>query len=257
MEYFISRFHHDRLGTLLAGGLVFACLGAFSPAWAGEDRARAEALALEGMAFFEQDPEKGVNLLEDAHGACPEHWAVAYNLGLAYYRAGRPGPAYGQWKALCARGTNSRLLANLGWLALELGKNDEAGVWLEKRKKAGKPGANMRSLAMEVLFAQRRYEEALDISFSHIRFVTYAYRKKAVEYATEDMWNLFRSGRRGDAADRAADLAERFPEVESLEEVRDTMVAALLDENVAIPEPRTLPYLETGGDKTGEIIHDE
>ncbi len=244
---------------ILAVAFVLAGLGVFCPARADEACTRAQALALEGVRLFEQDAENGIRHLHEAHAACPDHWAVSYNLGLALYRSGKPAQAYAQWKGLSEKGTSRLLLENLGWLALELDKAGEADAWLDKREKAGKSDANTLILAMEVLFARGKYEQALDLSFTSIRLVPYAYRKLAVENATEDMWSQFRAGQQGEAIDRAADLAERFPEVKSLDALRDTMVAALLDDNVAIPEPRpysrgrvVLPADGPGPDLTGE-----
>ena len=236
--------------------LSLAFFWAFTPAMAQDDCAGANSLAQRGMDVFDQDSPKGLELLNQALAACPGSWPIAYDLGLAYYRSGQLAVAYDKWKALESRAGGERLFVNLGWLALELGKADEAAAWLKKREKAGSPDASSLALTMEVLFAQGKFDAALDLSFTDIRYVPLAYRQKAVDRATEDAWNIFRSGKTEDAIARMAELSHRFPEVKSLDMVRDIMVAALLDNTVVIPPPKQPPPLP-GGLARNQVLPDE
>ena len=98
-------------------------------AYAGSICPLAKEMAARSLKTFQTDKKKGLAGLIQARKYCPEDLDIAYNLGLAYYKYRRPDMAYSTWSKL-AKGNpeDFKLVSNLAWLALDLGKLDEAAT---------------------------------------------------------------------------------------------------------------------------------
>ncbi len=134
-----------------------------------------------------------------------------------------------------------KLVSNLGWLALELGKLEEAASWGRKASQIKADDPNVLALQMEVLFHQGKYPEALSYAYKHKSKIATDYLEKAAEYATEVKWNLFRSGQKEEATQGMLALTRQYPDVRQFQEAKDKMVVALLDDTADILLPRPLP----------------
>ena len=209
----------------------------------------AKEMAVKSLKAFDKDPKKGLSGLIQARKLCPGDREIAYNLGLAYYRYKRPDMAYKTWKKMVEKETRDlKLFTNLAWLALELGKGDEAASWAEKADRVSPGDPNVAALTMEVMFSRGKYAEALAYAQKNRSHLPADTVKKATEYATEAQWNTFRKGRKEQAAQEMLKLSQRYPGDRSLAEAKDKMVAALLNNNADIPLPKPLPDQRAGGD---------
>jgi|GEM_PF-2433287 len=202
----------------------------------------AREMAQKSLKVFDSDRKKGLGGLIQAKKLCPKDAEISYNLGLAYYRYKRPDMAYKTWKGLAD--TNSRdlkLLTNLAWLALELGKSDEAVSWAEKAANISPDDPNVAALTVEALFAGGKYPEALAYVQKNRSRLPADTVQKASEYAAETHWNTFRKGQKERAAQEMLKLSQRYPNDRFLSEAKDKMVAALLNDSADIPLPKPLP----------------
>ena len=211
----------------------------------------AKEMAVKSLKTFDSDRKKGLSGLIQARKLCPKDREIAYNLGLAYYRYKRPDMAYETWEHLAENDTRDlKLLINLAWLALELGKVDAVASWAEKAGRVSPGDSDVAALTMEVMFARGKYPEALAYAQKNRSHLPDDTVKKATEYATETQWNVFRKGRKEQAAQEMLKLSQRYPDDRSLAEAKDKMVAALLNDNADIPLPKPLPDQQgkPGGD---------
>ncbi|MBW1989718.1 MAG: hypothetical protein JRI97_09235 [Deltaproteobacteria bacterium] len=220
------------LGVFLRPG---ACPGEEPPA-PQDPCLRAESLALAAMEDFALDPDAGIQGLEQAAALCPQNRAIAYNLGVALCRAGFHRQAYEAWSALAAGGADERLAVNLGRLALDLGDFQSARRWAREAGTMSRNSPRAVRLGLDVLTAQGRYSEALDLAFGDRVWLEKADRKKVVEAAVQSAFAVFRAGE----PDRAARLLDRwadcYEDIPRLDEARDLAVAALLDGSLPLPE---------------------
>jgi len=211
-------------------------------AHAGSTCPLAKEIAARSLKVFQTDKKKGLAGLIQASKYCSEDTDIAYNLGLAYYKYKRPDLAYSTWSKLVKRNSKDfKLVSNLAWLALDLGKLDEAGSWAKKASRIKANDPNTLALQMEVLFRQGKYPEALSYAYKHKSNITTDYLKKAAEYATEAKWNRFRSGQKEEATQEMLKLAGQYPGVRQFQAAKDKMVVALLDDTADIPLPKPLP----------------
>ena len=202
----------------------------------------AKELAARSLATFEKDMKKGLAGLMRAQEFCPGDRGIAYNLGLAYYRYKRPDMAYATWSRLAREGDpDLELVTNLGWLALELGKRDEAASWAGKASEIKADDPDTLALQMEVMFRQGKYAKALAFAGDNKSKVPKEYLDKAAGYAAEAVWNVFRSGQREEATQRMMALSREYPGIRRFQEAKDRMVMALLDDTADIPLPKPLP----------------
>ncbi len=212
-------------------------------AYAGDTCGLAKEIAAKAMESFEKDQKKGLAGLVQAKKLCPDSADIAYNLGAAYYRYNRPDLAYDAWTDVAKAGkADAALKSNLGWLALKLGKTEEAQKWAQKsldKKRSDKKALN---LMMSVLFQQGKYGEALEFAMSNSNVPQEA-KTKAVDYTAEQVWSVFRSGQKEDAAKDMMDLASRHPGIGKFSQAKDKMITALLDDTADIPLPKPLPHL--------------
>ncbi len=211
------------------------------PAWA-DNCPLGKELAARSMETFKTDQGKGLAGLIQTQKYCPEDPGIAYNLGLAYYRYKRPDLAYDTWKGLAEKQKNDhKLLANLGWLALELDRLSDAASWAEKAYKIKSDDANVAGLSLEVLFRQGKYEKALSFARNHSGDIPKEKLSRAAEYVAEEEWNVFRAGRREQAVQDMMKLASECPDVAEFQQAKDKMFAAMLDASADIPLPKPLP----------------
>ena len=144
------------------------------------------------LKIFDSDRKKGLSGLIQARKLCPGDREIAYNLGLAYYRYKRPDMAYNTWKELVEKETRDlKLFTNLAWLALELGKGDEAVSWAEKAGRVSPGDPTVAALTMEVMFSRGKYAEGLAYAQKNRSHLPADTVKKATEYAAEAQWNTF------------------------------------------------------------------
>ena len=202
----------------------------------------AKEMAQKSLKAFEEDRKKGLSGLIQAQKLCPKDREISYNLGLAYYRYKRPDMAYKTWEQLAENDTRDlKLITNLAWLALELGKGDAAATWADKAGRVSPGDPNVSALTMEVMFARGEYGEALAYAQKNRSYLPAETVKKATEYAAETQWNTFRQGKKEQAAQEMLKLSQRYPGDRSLAEAKDKMVAALLNDSADIPLPKPLP----------------
>ena len=202
----------------------------------------AKEMAAKSVKAFDSDQKKGLSGLIQALKYCPDDQEIAYNLGLAYYRYKRPDMAYKTWADMAEKnGGDLKLVTNLAWLALELGKGEEAGSWAEKAVRLKPNDANVLAVNMEVQFSRGKYSDALAFAEQNQRNLPAETVQKAAEYVAETQWNVFRSGRKELAAQEMLKLSQRYPGNRSLAEAKDKMVAALLNDTADIPLPKPLP----------------
>ena len=202
----------------------------------------AKEMAAKSLKAFDSDQKKGLSGLIQALKYCPDDKEIAYDLGLAYYRYKRPDMAYKIWSDLAAKNSGDvKLLTNLAWLALKSGKGEEAPSWAEKAGKA-KPGdANVMAVTVEIMFSRGKYSEALAYAWENRSGLPAETVRKASEYASESQWNVFRAGKKEQAAQEMLKLSQRYPGNRSLAEAKDKMVVALLNDTADIPLPKPLP----------------
>jgi len=233
----------------LAGMVVMMCglLVGVGPVWA-DNCPIGKEMAAKSMEVFKKDPKKGLAGLIQARKYCPEDAGIAYNLGLAYYQYKRPDLAYQTWAALAEKQTRDAvLLTNLGWLALELGKADEAASWVEKARKIAERDDNVAALGLEVLFRQGKYRDALAFVQKNRGALPKDKMASAAEYVAEEQWNLFRGGQKERAAQEMMKLSRDYPDMAAFEQAKDKMFAALLDDSADVPLPKPLPDRKAGG----------
>jgi tetratricopeptide (TPR) repeat protein len=230
-------------GSIIA--FIKVCLAlclASSMAYASDMCPLAKELAARSLKTLETDKQKGLAGLIQAQKYCPEDADIAYDLGLAYYKYKRPDMAYTTWSGL-AKGNprDLKLMANLGWLALELGKLDEAASWGKRAAEIKSDDPNALALQVEVLFRRGKYPEALSYAYAHKSNLPAEYLEKTAEYAAEAQWNVFRSGGKEEATQEMLRLSQQYPGVRQFQEAKDKMVAALLSDTADIPLPKPLP----------------
>jgi tetratricopeptide (TPR) repeat protein len=234
-----GRIMKARITYMMAALVVLFVAG---PAWA-DNCPLAKELAAKSIEIFQKDHEKGLAGLIQAQKYCPEDPAIAYNLGLAYYRYKRPDLAYDTWKGLAEKKKDDhKLLANLGWIALELDRISEAASWAEKAYKIKADDENICSLSLEVLFREGKYLKALSFVRNHSGAVPSENLAKAASYVAEEQWNVFRSGRKEQAAQEMMKLSREYPDLVEFQQAKDKMFAAILDASADIPLPRPLPH---------------
>ena len=201
----------------------------------------AKELAVKSLKAFDSDRKKGLSGLIQANKLCPGDREIAYNLGLAYYRYKRPDMAYKTWGALAEENAQDlKLLTNLAWLALELGRGEDAASWAEKAGRMSPRAPHVAALTMEVMFSRGKYAEALAYAQKNRPQLSADTLQKATEYAAETHWNTFRKGRKEEAAQEMLKLSQRYPDNRALADAKDKMVAALLNDNADIPLPKPL-----------------
>ncbi len=204
-------------------------------------------MAARSMEVFKKDQKKGLAGLIQAQKYCPEDSGIAYNLGLAYYQYKRPDLAYSAWSRLAENQTGDAvLLANLGWLALELDKVNEAASWAAKAQKAADKDENVAALNLEVLFRQGKYQEALAFAGRHKSALPADKLANAAEYVAEEQWNLFRGGQKERAVQEMMKLAADYPAFPEFAQAKDKMFLALLDDTADVPLPKPLPDKKSG-----------
>lgn len=202
----------------------------------------AKEMAQKSLDAFDKDRKKGLAGLIQAQKLCPKDKEIAYNLGLAYYRYKRPDMAYKTWKELAQEDSRDlKLLTNLAWLALELGKSDGAAAWAQKASNINSDDPNVAALTVEALFAGGKYPEALVYVQKNRSRLPADTVQKASEYAAETHWNTFRKGQKELAAQEMLKLSQRYPQNRVLAEAKDKMVAALLNDTADVPLPKPLP----------------
>jgi tetratricopeptide (TPR) repeat protein len=187
---------------------------------------------------------EGLEKLNQAAKACPENRTIAFNLGLARYRANQKEQAYNLWKGLAQSGPSpARLFVMLGWTALELGKPDEAWKWIWRDELLACSDYGALAVALEILFAQGQYEKALLLAWEHGENTPDHYRRKAEEFMVEALWERFRAGEKEDATRLLSRLSEQKPQSPRLSAARDHMVAALIDGELPLPDSLPLPHV--------------
>jgi len=229
-------------------GMVVTCglLLGVGPVWA-DNCPIGKEMAARSMEVFKKDPKKGLSGLLQAQKYCPGDAEIAYNLGLAYYQYKRPDLAYSAWAALAERQSKDAvLLTNLGWLALELDRVNEAASWAERARKAAERDENVSALSLEVLFRQGKYRDALAFARTHRANLPEDKMGSAAEYVAEEQWNLFREGQKERAAQEMMKLSRDYPDIPEFQKGKDKMFAALLDDTADIPLPKPLPDRKTG-----------
>ena len=230
-------------------GMVVMCglLVGVGSVWA-DNCPLGKELAARSMEVFKKDPKKGLAGLLQAEKYCPGDAGIAYNLGLAYYQYKRPDLAYSTWTALAEKETRDAVLfTNLGWLALELDKVNEAVSWAEKARKIAERDDNVAALSLEVLFRQGKYRDALAFAQSNRSRLPKDKVSGAAEYVAEEQWNLFRGGQKERAAQEMMKLTREYPDMTAFNQAKDKMFAALLDDSADVPLPKPLPDRKSGG----------
>ncbi len=221
---------------------VFGAFLLVMPAAHADTCGLARELAAKSMKTFEKDKKRGLAGLLQALKYCPGDVDINYNLGLAYYRYKRPDMAYATWEKLARENPGDfKLASNLAWLALELGKLEEAESWAGKASRIKADDRDIPVLQLEILFRQGKYLDALAFSHENKTRLPQETLKEASQYAAETQWNVFRSGRREHAAQEMLKLSQRYPRDTVLIQAKDKMVAALLDDSADIPLPKPLP----------------
>lgn len=240
--------------------LMIAAFVAAPAAYAADTCSLAKEIASKAMQTFDKDQKKGLAGLVQAQKLCPDDSGIAYNLGSAYYKYNRPDLAYETWSALAKSNSgDAALLTNLGWLALKLGKTDQARAWAGKTLEKKRNSKAALALMMKVLFQEGKYGEALDFAMSNSG-VPAESKNKAAEYVQEQVWSVFRSGRKEDAAKQMMTLAEKYPGTGDFRQAKDRMVMALLDDTADIPLPKPLPHMaaaQGGGIATPQSAESE
>jgi tetratricopeptide (TPR) repeat protein len=233
----------------LAGMVVMMCglVAGVGPVWA-DNCPLGKELAAKSMEVFKKDQKRGLAGLIQAQKYCPEDAGIAYNLGLAYYQYKRPDLAYQTWVGLAEkRSKDAALLTNLGWLALELDKVNEAASWAEKARKVSESDENVSTLSLDVLFRQGKYRDALVFAQSHKNALPKDKLTSAADYVAEEQWNVFRGGQKERAAQEMMKLSREYPDMAAFERAKEKMFAALLDDSADVPLPKPLPDRKSGG----------
>ncbi len=197
----------------------------------------AKELAKKSIKLFKKDKKKGLSGLIQANKLCPEDFKIAYNLGSAYYQYKRPDLAYKVWSNLAKKHKNNfKLLSNLAYLSLELGRLEDALEWCNSSLKIKKT-QDLISLKIEIFFKMGKYKEALDFALNHnLKDMA----EKAGEYLAETIWNRFREGEKEEALKEIILATKKYPSISSLRSAKDRMVLAMIDES-QIPLPKPLP----------------
>ncbi|MCD6490334.1 MAG: caspase family protein [Thermodesulfobacterium sp.] len=200
----------------------------------------AKELAKKSIKLFEKDREKGLSGLIQANKFCPEDFKIAYNLGAAYYQYKRPDLAYDVWSKLAEKHPNNfKLLSNLAYLSLKLGRLEDALDWCNKSLTI-RENKDIVSLKVEILFKMGEYKKALDFAIKHnLKDMA----EKAGEYLAETIWNRFREGEKEEALKEIVLATQKYPSIRSLSSAKDKMVLAMIDET-QIPLPKPLPDIQ-------------
>ncbi|GAB6160996.1 hypothetical protein JCM12298_01550 [Desulfothermus naphthae] len=210
----------------------------------------ARELAKTSLNLFKKDKKKGLSGLIRAHKLCPGDKKIAYNLGAAYYQYKRPDLAYGVWSKLAKKNKRDfKLLSNLAWVALEMGRLDDAQNWA---KKAGsiKKDKDLLALQLDILFKKGKYEQALEFARKNNMSLE---ADSAAGYLVETLWNRFRNGEKEDAFKDLIELCNKYRGIGKLVEAKDKMALALVDESV-VPLPKPLPDQQFKAGSSGPII---
>lgn len=211
--------------------LVLAAL-LFNPTMGLANCEEARTMAAQAQAFFEMQPQNSLELLGKAHQLCPTDYAIQYNLGLALYLTNKPGESYKVWAALAMRHADSKLLVNLGWLALELGRPEEAEEWRKKSEEHNASDPNAVALHVEILFALNRPKEALDIAALNKGRVPFNISRHHLEKVTAGIRQTYEDGDKSEAADQLRDAIREYPEIKKLQSARDLMRILFFDRKV-------------------------
>ncbi|MBI9076582.1 MAG: tetratricopeptide repeat protein [Desulfatibacillum sp.] len=196
------------------------------------DCQQARTMATQARALFKEHPRGSLKLLHEANQLCPDDYAIQYNLGLALYLTGRPGDAYETWSGLARNHTNSRLLVNLGWLALELGNPAEAEQWRQKSEEHNPSDPNAVALQVEILFAMNKPKQALDIAALNKGRVPFNISREHLEKVTDGIWQACQDGDKSEAAVQLKDAIREYPEIKKLQSARDLMRILFFDRKV-------------------------
>ena len=219
-------------------------------ALAGDMCPVARELAKTSLKVFKKDRKKGLSGLIRARKLCPDDKKIAYNLGAAYYQYKRPDLAYDVWSKLARKNKRDfNLLSNLAWIALEIGRLDDAADWA---KKAGsiKKDKELLALQLDILFKKGKYEQALILARKN-SMSTQA--DKAAGYLAETVWNRFRNGEKEDAFKDLIELCNKFYGLRKLMEAKDKMALALVDDSM-VPLPKPLPDQQFKNNASGPVI---
>ncbi|WP_170868325.1 tetratricopeptide repeat protein [Desulfatibacillum alkenivorans] len=204
----------------------------FSPSTGLANCEEARIMAARAHAYFEMQPQNSLELLEKAHQLCPGDYAIYYNLGLALYLTNKPGESYKVWAELAKRHADSKLLVNLGWLALELGRPEEAEEWRKKSEEHNASDPNAVALHVEILFALNRPKEALDIAALNKGRVPFNISRDHLEKVTAGIRQTYENGDKSEAADQLRDAIREYPEIKKLQSARDLMRILFFDRKV-------------------------
>lgn len=215
------------------------------PRWClalSEECQLAREIGAKAIELFKEDKARGLAAFIKAHDLCPDDKELTYNLGLAYYRYGSRTKAYETWKALYQKGVRTKkLLSNLSWLALELGKTEEAeAIAREGIKQFPDEGALLDTL-VKVLFVKREYEEAYRVASQSRASGVEKLAQEATKYLVDSAWRKYRSGLEKEALKEVSRLARAYPQEESFRRAKDKMIDAVLGEAVDIPLPAPEP----------------
>ena len=196
----------------------------------------ARTMAAQAQALFEEHPQRSLKSLQEARLLCPDDYAIQYNLGLALYLSGKPAEAHDVWAALAHTHENSRLLVNLGWLALELGKPEQAEQWRKKSAEHNPSDPNAVALHVEILFAMNKPKQALDIAALNKGRVPFNISRNHLEKVTKGIRQVYQDGEKSEAAAQLKDAIREYPEIKKLQSARDLMRILFFDRKVEMSE---------------------
>jgi tetratricopeptide (TPR) repeat protein len=203
----------------------------------------AEELARKGQERFTNAPEKGLTALVEAHRLCPSDGAIAYNLGLAYYRYRAPAEARSVWRAALDQDPEHlKTRAALAWVTLESGEAAAALDLAEQGLGQNPAYAPLVHTRAQALYRLGRYREA----YRALRDAPLegdeveAWREEARDYAVEQVWRRFRGGERQQALADGLALAREHPDEAAFQRAKERLFDAFIDAAKA-PLPVPLP----------------
>lgn len=232
----------------------------------------AREMAVKGIALFERQDEQGLAALESAAVMCPTDPGIAFNLGLAHYRAGHLEQAESVWDALfispsiIQSPSREKTLTNLAWIKFELGKDQEA-LQLTTEGLVTYPGSwGLSHTKLFSLFRMGRYLEAYDwltrSGLSGVRLEQW--KNQAAEYVVETLWRKFRqclTPRPGKPCEQTGQLpairqavnllVKEYPFDTHFIEAKNRLLSVHLDKEADLPYPIDLPH--ESWEKTGNV----
>ncbi|MEW5734231.1 MAG: tetratricopeptide repeat protein [Thermodesulfobacteriota bacterium] len=220
-------------GTSFTLSLVFCCALVLAPAVSARAPADtcedARTLARKSIALFNRNPIQALEGLQKASRDCPGDRSISYNLALGLYRTNDREQSFEIFRRLSEADADACVYANTGWLALQLGKGDEAALWAAKCLERSPDDAGCLCLMLSSLAERGDFIKALEVLARNGAVLPASCRAQTVDKVLAHARGLCLSGKGGEAAEFLTGLAAIAPGIGALEEARDLLVASVLD----------------------------